>query len=195
MKAAVLALQGAFAEQEHMLNEMGAEYFEIRQEADLRQEFDVLLLPGGESTVMGKLLRELNLLDPLKKKIEDGLPVLGTCAGLILLAGELSDGETPHLATMPVTVKRNAYGRQLGSFRTTASFGDRGKIPMVFIRAPYIERVGEGVEILSEVDGHIAAVRYENQIGVAFHPELAGVRTVYEMLFERAASNTKYLKA
>ena len=165
---------------------MGVEYFEIRQETDLQQEFDVLLLPGGESTVMGKLLRELNLLVPLKKKIEDGLPVLGTCAGLILLAGELSDGEAHHLATMPVTVKRNAYGRQLGSFRTTAPFGDRGEIPMVFIRAPYIGRVGEGVEILAEVDGRIVAVRYGNQIGVAFHPELAGVRTVYEMLFERA---------
>ena len=186
MKAAVLALQGAFAEQEHILEEMGVEYFEIRQESDLQQEFDALLLPGGESTVMGKLLRELNLLEPLKKKIEGGLPVLGTCAGLILLAGELSDGEAPHLATLPVTVKRNAYGRQLGSFRTTAPFGDRGEIPMVFIRAPYIERVGEGVEILSRVDGRIVAVRYGNQIGVAFHPELTDVKTVYEMLFAQA---------
>ena len=87
---------------------------------------------------------------------------------------------------LPVTVKRNAYGRQLGSFRTEAPFGGKGEIPMVFIRAPYIEKAGEGVEVLAEVDGHIVAVRYKNQIGVSFHPELAGVRAVYEMLFAKA---------
>lgn len=181
MKVAVLALQGAFAEHERMLDEMGVEYFEIRQEADLQQKFDALILPGGESTVMGKLLRELKLLEPVREKIDNGMPVLGTCAGLILLAGELSDGEESHLATMPITVKRNAYGRQLGSFRTRAAFGEKGDISMVFIRAPYIEKVGEGVEVLSEVDGHIVAVRYGRQIGVAFHPELAEGREVYEM--------------
>ncbi len=186
MKAAVLALQGAFAEQEHMLGEMGVEYFEIRRKQDLGQEFDALILPGGESTVMGKLMRELGLMEPIREKIKNGLPVLGTCAGLILLAGELSDGEAPHLATLPVTVKRNAYGRQLGSFRTEAAFGKTGEIPMVFIRAPYIEKTGEGVEVLAKVDGHIVAVRYKNQIGVSFHPELAGVRSVYEMLFAKA---------
>jgi len=186
MKAAVLALQGAFAEQEHMLGEMGVEYFEIRQKPDLGREFDALILPGGESTVMGKLMREFGLMEPIREKIQNGLPVLGTCAGLILLAGELSGGEEPHLATLPVTVKRNAYGRQLGSFQTEAPFGGKGEIPMVFIRAPYIEKAGEGVEVLAEVDGHIVAVRYKNQIGVSFHPELAGVRAVYEMLFAKA---------
>lgn len=182
VKVAVLALQGAFAEQEHMLGKMGAEYFEIRSKADLERDFGALILPGGESTVMGKLLRELELWEPLRQRIAGGMPVLGACAGLILLAERLSDGESPHLATMPVTMRRNAYGRQLGSFRTRAAFGDKGEIPMVFIRAPYIEEVGEGVEVLSEVDGHIVAVRYGNQIGMAFHPELADVREVYEML-------------
>lgn len=182
MKVGILALQGAFAEHEHVLESMGIEYMEIRQEKDAYQEFDALILPGGESTVMGKLLRDYNLLTALREKIEGGLPVLGTCAGLILLADKLTDGENPHLATMPITVKRNAYGRQLGSFHIEADFKGIGSMRMVFIRAPYIEEVGEGVEILAEVDGHIVAVRYGRQIGVAFHPELADCRRVYEMV-------------
>lgn len=188
MKAAILALQGAFAEHEHMLESMGVEYMEIRQEKDANEDFDILILPGGESTVMGKLLRESGLFDILKKKIEKGLPVLGTCAGLILLADKLSDGERVHLATMPVTVKRNAYGKQLGSFRTEEEFKGIGRIPMVFIRAPYIEAVGKGVEILAQVDGRIVAVRYGKQIGVAFHPELADCRDIYEILLRSAGA-------
>ncbi|HBA69912.1 MAG TPA: pyridoxal 5'-phosphate synthase glutaminase subunit PdxT [Lachnospiraceae bacterium] len=183
MKAAILALQGAFAEHEYMLERMGVEYMEIRQKKDAYEDFDALILPGGESTVMGKLLKESGLFDILKGKIEKGLPVLGTCAGLILLADRLSDGETAHLATMPVSVKRNAYGRQLGSFRTEEEFKGIGRIPMVFIRAPYIESVGEGVEVLARVDGRIVAVRYGKQIGVAFHPELTDCRDIYKMLF------------
>lgn len=188
MKVAVLALQGAFAEHEHMLETMGVEYMEIRQEKDAIKDFDALILPGGESTVMGKLLRDCNLFSILKKKIENGLPVLGTCAGLILLADTLSDGESAHFATMPVTVKRNAYGRQLGSFCTEADFKGLGSIPMVFIRAPYIEKTGEGAEILAEVDGRIVAARYKNQIGVAFHPELADCKGIYQMLLDAAIS-------
>lgn len=185
MRAAVLALQGAFAEHERMLESMGIEYMEIRQEKDAYRDFDALILPGGESTAMGKLLRDYHMLDVLKEKIEKGLPVLGTCAGLILLADRLAGGETPHLATMPVTVKRNAYGRQLGSFSTEADWKGAGKIKMVFIRAPYITEAGRNVEVLARVDGHIVAARYGRQIGVAFHPELAGCRCVYEMLFEK----------
>ncbi|MCI9201092.1 MAG: pyridoxal 5'-phosphate synthase glutaminase subunit PdxT [Lachnospiraceae bacterium] len=184
MKVAVLALQGAFAEHEQMLESIGIEYMEIRQKKDANQSFDALILPGGESTVMGKLLRDLGLLPILKKKIEDGLPVLGTCAGLILLADNLSGGEMPHLATMPITVKRNAYGRQLCSFRTEAELKGVGSVPMVFIRAPYIEKIGEEVEILAKVDGHIVAVRYKNQIGVSFHPELADCSSIYQMLLQ-----------
>lgn len=180
MKVGVLALQGAFIEHELLLEQMGIEHFEIRQEADARQEFDALILPGGESTVMGKLLRELKLVDILREKIRNGMPVLGTCAGLILLAQELSDGEKPHLATLPVTVKRNAYGRQLGSFRVKASVKGLGEVLMVFIRAPYIEKVEADVEVLAEVDGKIVAVRYKNQLGVAFHPELTDDRALYE---------------
>ncbi len=184
MKVAVLALQGAFAEHERMLENMGVRCMEIRQEKDAYQDFDAMVLPGGESTVMGKLLRDYHLLSILRKKIEDGLPVLGTCAGLILLAEKLSGGEMPHLATMPITVKRNAYGRQLGSFRAEAECKGLGFIPMVFIRAPYIEETGEGVETLAKIDGRIVAVRYKNQTGVSFHPELADCRSIYRMFLQ-----------
>lgn len=172
MKIAVLALQGAFLEHEKMLSSLGAECFEIRQKKDLQTEFDGLVLPGGESTVIGKLLKELELFEPLREKIESGLPVLGTCAGLILLAHRLSNDEKVYFATMPVTVRRNAYGRQLGSFYTEADVRGVGKIPMAFIRAPYIESVSEGVEVLAKVDEKIVGVRYNNQIGISFHPEV-----------------------
>lgn len=182
MRIAVLALQGAFAEHERMLAKMGIEYFEIRNRKDAEREFDALILPGGESTVMGKLLREMDILSVLKEKIEEGMPVLGTCAGLILLAERLEGSRERHLGTLPVTVKRNAYGRQLGSFSVTADLKGAGSIPMVFIRAPYISEVGDGVEVLAKVDGRITAVRYGKQIGVAFHPELTGCENVYRML-------------
>ena len=120
MKIGVLAVQGAFIEHEKMIEALGHEAFEIRQKRDLEQEFDGLILPGGESTVMGKLLRNLGLFEPLQQKITQGMPVLGTCAGLILLASKLAEDDTVHFGTLPVTVKRNAYGRQLGSFQTVA---------------------------------------------------------------------------
>lgn len=172
MKIAVLAVQGAFIEHEKILAQLGIESFEIRQKKDLEQDFDGLILPGGESTVMGKLLKELELFDILKEKIQKGLPVLGTCAGLILLAENLSNDDKVHFGTLPVTVKRNAYGRQLGSFFTKAEFKGIGEIPMAFIRAPYIEHVGEGAEVVARVDGNIVGVRYGSQIGISFHPEV-----------------------
>ena len=177
MKIGVLAVQGAFIEHEKKLEILGVEHFEIRQKKDLLQDFNGLILPGGESTVMGKLLKDLDLFDTLHEKIQNGLPVLGTCAGLILLASDISnqDQHTPSVlqfSTLPVKVKRNAYGRQLGSFSTTADVKHIGNIPLRFIRAPYIESVDDDVEILAEVNGNIVAVQYQNQIGLAFHPEL-----------------------
>jgi len=181
MKIGVLAVQGAFIEHEKKLEALGVEHFEIRKKKDLLQDFDGLILPGGESTVMGKLLKDLDLFDILHEKIKNGLPVLGTCAGLILLASDISsditnqDQLTPSVlqfATLPVKVKRNAYGRQLGSFSTTAEVKHIGNIPLRFIRAPYIESVDDNVEILAEVNGNIVAVQYHSQIGLAFHPEL-----------------------
>ncbi len=172
MEIAVLAVQGAFAEHMDRVRKMGADCVELRQAADLEQPFDGLILPGGESTVQGKLLQELHMLDPLREKIREGLPVLGTCAGLILLAEEIAGGESPYLGTLPVRVKRNAYGRQLGSFRTEQEVKGIGTVPMTFIRAPYVEAAKDGVETLASVEGRIVAVRYVNQIGIAFHPEL-----------------------
>ncbi len=189
MNIGVLAVQGAFVEHEQMLRALGADSFELRQAADLSRPFDGLILPGGESTVMGKLLRDLGMLCPLREQILGGMPVLGTCAGMILLAKELADSPVSHLATMDIAVRRNAYGRQLGSFHAAAPFGDTGDIPMTFIRAPYIERAGEGVEILSTVDGHPVAARQGNQIATAFHPELTGDTTVHHLLLRLIAEN------
>lgn len=181
MTIGVLAVQGAFIEHEKMLEKLGVDCFEIRKASDLERSFDGLILPGGESTVMGKLLHNLNLFEPLKEKIEHGMPVLATCAGLILLAEHLSNDDAVHFGTMPVTVKRNAYGRQLGSFYTEENFKGLGNLPMTFIRAPYIEHTGEGVEILATVNDNIVAARYNNQIGLSFHPELNEDTSIHEM--------------
>ena len=172
MHIAVLALQGAFIEHEQMLAKLGVPSFEIRQKRDLERKFDGLIIPGGESTVQGKLMRELGLFEPIKKLIEDGMPVFGTCAGLLLLAKEIKNDDRRHFATMDITAVRNAYGRQLGSFYTEADFKGIGKIPMTFIRAPYIDAVSDNVEILATVNGKIVAARQDNQLVTAFHPEL-----------------------
>lgn len=172
MTVAVLAVQGAFIEHEKMLAELGINCIELRKKEDLAQEYDGLILPGGESTVQGKLLKELDMFDPLKKQIEEGLPVLATCAGLILLAEQIRNDDRSHFQSLPVVVKRNAYGRQLGSFYTEAEMKGIGTVPMTFIRAPYVDQADPGVEILSKVDDHIVAVRYQNQLALSFHPEL-----------------------
>ena len=172
MKIAVLALQGAFAEHEQMLSRLEIPFFEIRQKKDLEQSFDGLIIPGGESTVQGKLLRELDLFGPIKEKIESGLPVFGTCAGLLLLAKNIENDSRTHFATMDITAVRNAYGRQLGSFYLKEEFAHIGKIPMTFIRAPYIADVSEKAEVLATVNGKIVAARQGNQLVTAFHPEL-----------------------
>ena len=183
MTVAVLALQGAFLEHEKMLEKLGADWFEIRQPRDLERPFDGLILPGGESTTMGKLLRDLDLYEPLRAKIQGGLPVYGTCAGLILLA-ETVDGGVPCFATMDIAVKRNAYGRQLGSFYTEAEFQGLGKIPMTFIRAPYIDAAGPKAQVLAEVDGRIVAARQGNQLVTAFHPELSDDLSVHQYFLD-----------
>ncbi|MDO5408910.1 MAG: pyridoxal 5'-phosphate synthase glutaminase subunit PdxT [Lachnospiraceae bacterium] len=180
MNIGILAVQGAFIEHEKMLDSLGISYFEIRKKTDLCQKMDGLILPGGESTVMGKLLHELGLFEVLKHKIEEGLPVLATCAGLILLAEKLTNDEKVYFATLPVTVKRNAYGRQLGSFHIDSEVKYVGIEPLTFIRAPYIENVTEGVEVLALVNDKIAGVKYKNQIGLAFHPEVTESPRIHE---------------
>ena len=172
MQIAVLSLQGAFIEHEQMLERMGISTIELRQKSDLDKPFDGLIIPGGESTVQGKLLRELDMFDALKARIENGLPVFGTCAGLILLAKSIKNDNRTHIATMDIVVLRNAYGRQLGSFYDECEFEGIGKIPMTFIRAPYIDSVSDGVKILAECRGSIVAAQQENQLVTSFHPEL-----------------------
>lgn len=168
----VLAVQGAFIEHERILKSLGAEVFEIRQLRDLEQHFDGLVLPGGESTVQGKLLHDLGLFEPLKNLIEKGLPTFGTCAGLILLANKLSNDSHTYFGVLPATVERNAYGRQLGSFYAEENFEGIGKVPMTFIRAPLIQSASEGVQVLATVNDQIVAIRYKNQLAISFHPEL-----------------------
>lgn len=189
MKIGVLAVQGAFIEHEKMLSKLGAECVELRQADDLKAHFDGLVLPGGESTVQGKLLKDSNMFDDLKERITAGMPVLATCAGMILLAEKLEGDTVSHFATMPITVKRNAYGRQLGSFHREAPFKGIGTIPMTFIRAPYVVKAGQGVEVLAEIDGHIVAVRYENQLALAFHPELDQDKHIHKLFLDMVQKN------
>lgn len=184
MKIAVLAVQGAFIEHEKALQRLGAKTVELRKAEDLEQDFDGLVLPGGESTVQSRLLKELSMFEPLKKKIEEGLPVLATCAGLILLAQNVSNDEKRGFATLPVTVKRNAYGRQLGSFYYEGEIKGIGTYPMEFIRAPYIESVEDDVEILAEVEQKIVGVAYKNQLAFSFHPELTGNDKIHEKFLQ-----------
>ena len=172
MKIGVFALQGAFIEHEHAFEKLGVETVKIRRRAHFSDGFDGIVLPGGESTVQGKLLREEGLLEPVQEAIKAGLPVFGTCAGLILLANELTNDSNVYFGTMDVTVKRNAYGRQLGSFRADLKFKGIGSYPAVFIRAPYIEKAEKDVEVLAECDGKIVAARQKNMLATAFHPEL-----------------------
>lgn len=191
MKIAVLALQGAFIEHEKKLEQLGATCIELRQKSDLDQDFDGLVLPGGESTVQGKLLKELEMFDDLQKRIQDGLPTLATCAGLILLADRIVNQDQTYFSTIPMTVKRNAYGRQLGSFHTIEEMKGLGKVPMTFIRAPYIESVQEGVDILSEVNDHIIAVQYKNQLALDFHPELDENHSIHQYFINMIKKSTR----
>lgn len=180
MQIGVLALQGAFIEHEKMLARLGVGSFEIRQRPDLDRPMDGLIIPGGESTVQGKLLRDLDLFDPLYAKIAAGLPTFGTCAGLLLLAQHIANDDRRHLGLMHITAVRNAYGRQLGSFYTTAPFAGQGTIPMTFIRAPYIQSVGAGVKVLAVVDEKTVAAQEDNMLVTAFHPELTDDLTVHK---------------
>ena len=175
MKIGILALQGAFVEHEKMLAQLGVESIELRNLEDFQQhqsDLSGLILPGGESTTMGKLLRDQQMLIPIREAILNGLPVFGTCAGLILLAKQITSQEESHLATMDIVVERNAYGRQLGSFYTEADCKGVGKIPMTFIRGPIISSVGDGVDVLAIVNNQIVAAQEKNMLVTSFHPEL-----------------------
>ncbi|MGN0087887.1 MAG: pyridoxal 5'-phosphate synthase glutaminase subunit PdxT [Candidatus Limimorpha sp.] len=174
MKIAILALQGAFEEHQQMLHSIGVDTFLVRNLNDWQEEKDGLILPGGESTAMMRIMNDEGLFEPLRSAITSGLPVFGTCAGLILL-------DNLHLNTMNIEAKRNAYGRQLGSFHCLSEFDGLGVVPMTFIRAPYIAKAGENVSVLATVNGNIVAARQENQLVTAFHPELDTDTKIHEM--------------
>ena len=189
MKIGVLAMQGAYREHISMLKDLDVNAIEIRNKEDLTG-IDGLIIPGGESTTMGKLIRALDLYNDLKEMIEEGLPVWGTCAGMILLAKIIYNYDTKHLATMNIEVVRNAYGRQLGSFNKKSYVKGIGEdIEMVFIRAPYIKSVGEGVDVLSIVDENIVAAMEKNMIVTSFHPELTNDNRLNKYFINMVKSN------
>ncbi|WP_298994861.1 pyridoxal 5'-phosphate synthase glutaminase subunit PdxT [uncultured Desulfovibrio sp.] len=169
----VLALQGAFREHVAAVASLGAMAREVRQLKDI-EGIDALIIPGGESTTIGKLLNEWNMLEPLRQRILDGMPVYGSCAGLILLCRDIENSDQPRLGVLDATVRRNAFGRQVDSFETNLSIPEIGAppLPAVFIRAPVITGVGAGVKVLAEVDGQAVAVRQNNILATSFHPEL-----------------------
>ncbi len=172
----VLALQGDFKEHAAMLRQIGADPVEVRR-AEQLDGLDGLIIPGGESTTIGKLMVSYELLEPLRKLIESGRPVWGTCAGMIVLAKDLGGLRQPLVGALDVRVRRNAFGRQLDSFETDIPMPEVGDEPVhaVFIRAPLVESVGEGVEVLGTLeDGTIVAVRQGNLLATSFHPELTG---------------------
>jgi pyridoxal 5'-phosphate synthase pdxT subunit len=172
----VLALQGGFEAHAKALSALGARVREVRTPADL-QDLDGLVIPGGESTTIGLGVEREGLAEPLADFVRSGKPVLGTCAGMIMLDRE-------HLGLLDIRVRRNAFGRQLASFETQLSF-DGTPIDAVFIRAPWVEDVGDGVEVLAEVDGHPVAVRQGNILAVAFHPELSDETALHRWLLDR----------
>ena len=173
MKVGVLSLQGGVIEHIKHLQALGVEALEIKKPEEL-EDIEGIILPGGESTTMGKLLRDTGIFQPLKDKINKGLPVWGTCAGMILLAKNIINEDKVHLGVMDIEVLRNAYGRQLGSFKTEGIISEvsNDAIPLVFIRAPYITNLGLTVNVLHTVNGKIVAATQNNMLATSFHPEL-----------------------
>ena len=182
MLVGVLALQGDFEAHSKMLAALGAEARVVRTPKDL-EGLDGLVVPGGESTTMTLGIEREGLAEPLKQLVRSGTPVLGTCAGMIMLDRE-------HLNVLDVRARRNAFGRQVSSFEADVPVQGAGAMRAVFIRAPWVDEVGEGVEVLAEVEGHPVAVRQGNVLAVAFHPELTGDGRLHEWLVDRIRSQT-----
>ena len=174
MKVGVLASQGAFVEHIAILRQLEVEALPVRLPREL-VGLDGLIIPGGESTSIAKLMLGDGLADKIKKQAEEGLPLFGTCAGMILLANDVSDSSVPSLGLLKIRIRRNAFGRQRDSFETELEIPALGEKPFpgVFIRAPIIEKANSGVEVLARLsDGTIAAVRQDNIVALSFHPEL-----------------------
>jgi 5'-phosphate synthase pdxT subunit len=190
MKIGVLALQGAFREHLDTLESIGVEGVPVRLPADL-DGVSGLILPGGESTTMRRLIDRWGLERPILDLAERGAPLFGTCAGMIVLAREIAGGEPPILPLLDVTVERNAFGRQLDSFEADLSVPVLGAQPVhgVFIRAPIVDRTGPNVDVLARLDGRVVAVRERNIIATAFHPELAGETRFHRLVATMASEH------
>ncbi len=188
-RVGVLALQGDTREHLAALTAAGAQACTVRRLAEL-ESVDALVIPGGESTAMSHLLREFELLEPLRARLRDGMPAYGSCAGMILLATEIQDAGVPGREALPLggidmTVRRNAFGRQVDSFEADLEFaGIDGPVHAVFIRAPWVERVGSDVEVLATAAGHPVAVRQGRNLATSFHPEMTGDRRVHRMFVD-----------
>lgn len=189
VQVGVLALQGDTREHLAALREAGAQASIVRRRAEL-DTVDGLVIPGGESTTMSHLLREFELLEPLRERLAGGMPAYGSCAGMILLASEILDAGAPGREAVPLraidmTVRRNAFGRQVDSFEGDIAFeGLDGPAHAVFIRAPWVERVGPEVRVLARAQDHIVAVRQGRVLATAFHPEMTGDRRVHKMFVD-----------
>jgi pyridoxal 5'-phosphate synthase pdxT subunit len=189
VRVGVLALQGDTREHLAALRDAGASALTVRRREEL-DAVDALVIPGGESTTMSHLLRDLDLLEPLRKRLADGLPAYGACAGMILLASEILDAgaggrEAVPLGGLDITVRRNAFGRQVDSFEGDVEFsGFDEPVHAVFIRAPWVERVGDGVQVLARAAGHPVAVRQGPVLATAFHPEVTGDRRIHRLFVD-----------
>jgi pyridoxal 5'-phosphate synthase pdxT subunit len=189
VRVGVLALQGDTREHLAALSEAGAEAVKVRRISEL-DSVDALVIPGGESTAMSKLLREFELLEPLRTRLADGMPTYGSCAGMILLATEIVDAGVPGREALPLgaidmTVRRNAFGRQVDSFEGDIAFeGLDESMHAVFIRAPWVERVGPDVRVLAEAAGHPVAVRQGRMLATSFHPEMTGDLRVHQLFVD-----------
>jgi pyridoxal 5'-phosphate synthase pdxT subunit len=193
VRVGVLALQGDTREHVAALRDAGVSAVTVRRRDEL-DAVDALVIPGGESTTMSHLLRDLDLLEPLRKRLADGLPAYGACAGMILLASEILDAgaggrEAVPLGALDITVRRNAFGRQVDSFEGDVEFsGFDEPVHGVFIRAPWVERVGDGVQVLASAAGHPVAVRQGRVLATAFHPEVTGDRRIHRLFVDIVTS-------
>lgn len=185
-KIGVLSLQGGFKEHLDMIRKLGHEGIEVRKAKHI-DDLQGIILPGGESTTIGKLLNDLKIKDGLINNIKNGLPVWGTCAGMILLAKSIDNRESPHLNLMNIRVKRNAYGSQLDSFLIQGRIKEisTNEIPMVFIRAPYIAHIGQKVKVLCKIDDNVVAARQDNMLVTSFHPELTNDLSFHKYFIDK----------
>ena len=191
MQVGVLALQGAFAAHSDCLTSIGVQSIEVRTPEQL-SSVDALLMPGGESSTMSQLLESSGLFDPIAQRIADGMPVVGTCAGMILLASEILDGRSDQrsFSAIDISVRRNAFGRQVDSFEATIN-SSVGEFHGVFIRAPRIERVGDQVEVLGSINDEPVLVRQGNVLAASFHPELSNDARLHEYFVSITANKKK----